>query len=141
MTFKAMKFKVENPSQSEAIQRELFKLGYKWFGERLQVVEEVEQPFLYAEPEGVIRYGDCADTFRFESNILTTLEQLYEYVKASAPKTPRTALEDCAGAITVGFETPATPHDLVAKAFNLVSGYDLSSDDVALILQLAKRSQ
>ena len=60
-----------------------------------------------------------------------------------APAAPEqtTSIEDCTGGIAVGFKTPATPHDLVAKAFNLVTGYNLSSDDVALILQLPKRSQ
>lgn len=241
MTFKAMKFKVENPSHSEAIQRELFKQGYKWFLNDSFTVEEVNHPYLYAEDNGNIFHGSSSRKFIEDRNTLTTLEQLQEYTKMTAPKTPRTVplhwpadepfpykhlegrsvictksngtfkfavgknyvvgfdrtsyfspidsdgdalssnhsgryafdlilnddedgvpaapeqrirandietvtediriAEDDTGTITVGFKTPATPDDLVAKAFNLISGYDLSSDDIALILQLAKRSR
>lgn len=226
MTFKNMKFKVENEAHSEAIQRELFKLGYKWNSGDTNILYTFSKA-LAAWEDGTLSFG----TYNSD-HTLTTLEQLQECTKMPTPKTPRTAplhwpadepfpykhlegrsvvctktpsagfrfvvggvyvigwdsynaygpldedletpfrndsnmyafslilnddengvpaapeqdiyttsAEDYTGAITVGFETPATPYDLVAKAFNLVSGYDLSSDDVALILQLAKRRQ
>jgi hypothetical protein len=162
MTFKEMKFKVENPSHSEAIQRELFKLGYKWNSGDVEVLYTT-LPTLMTWDDGTITYFRNINSDSYPNHTLTTLEQLQEYAKMTTPRTVplewpadepfpykhlegrsvvyTTALEDCTGAITIGFETPATPHDLVAKAFNLVSGYNLSSDDVALILQLAKRGQ
>ena len=226
MTFKAMKFKVENEAHSEAIQRELFKQGYQWRSGDCSVLH-TGCKVLSTWYNGTLSFGFNLDDGCLSDHDLTTLEQLQESAKMTTPRTAplhwpanepfpykhlegrsvvctrneglyqykkgctyiigedghddfgpldedeetpsvnhenyyafdlilnddedgvpaapeqdiyTTSAEDCTGAITIGFETPATPHDLVAKAFNLVSGYNLSSDDVALILQLAKRS-
>jgi len=88
--FKAMKFKVENEAHSEAIQRELFKQGYKWNSGDTNVLYTFSKVLTTWE-NGTISFGNDLRGVYNSDHTLTTLEQLQEYTKMSTPKTPRTA--------------------------------------------------
>jgi hypothetical protein len=90
MTFKAMKFKVENPKHSEAIQRELFKQGYKWNSGDASILHTHAKAITVRE-DGTLSFGADIDSAYNAHHTLTTLEQLQESTKMTTPKTPRTA--------------------------------------------------
>lgn len=79
MTHKAMKFRVKNPEHSKAIQERLFEMGYKWFGEHRAAVEKTKHPFLYADSNLDIFYGNTEELFDKEPNTETTLEEITEW--------------------------------------------------------------
>jgi hypothetical protein len=60
--FKAMKFRVESPEHSEKIQKKLFEMGYKWYGEDDTALDFQSEPFLFTEPDdGTIGWASSAD--------------------------------------------------------------------------------
>lgn len=84
-TFKAMKFRVDNPEHSQAIQEALFKLGYTWAcGWGNNDVRYLESPFLFAETQGVIMHCSTEDGLLFyleDKNTETTLVELHEMLE------------------------------------------------------------
>lgn len=74
---KAMKFKVRNPEHSEAIQKRLFELGYKWM-DGSKTIQNKAGEYLYANADGGIAVGLYASCFRDDDNKETTLDELYE---------------------------------------------------------------
>lgn len=88
MTFKAYKFKVENPEHSQKIQEHLFSLGYSWTHGCSSFF--IDMPYLYAEEDGTLAYGDLEETFTEANNQEVELKETisYEIVPvAPAPKT------------------------------------------------------
>jgi len=84
-----MKFHVENPAESVAVQKKLFELRYQWFiGER-NTTQLTEAPYLFTNLEGNISYSNIYATFKAlkseeiseqefykkEDHTMTTLEQ------------------------------------------------------------------
>jgi hypothetical protein len=89
MTFKAYKFKVENPEHSQKIQEHLFSLGYKWYhcGDKVQCTNK---SYLFAEVDGSIAHSIHEVTFTEANNQEVELKETisYEIVPvAPAPKT------------------------------------------------------
>lgn len=60
--FKAMKFKVPNNTVGQALQKELFTMGYKWKRENLRVRTE-DITFYYTTQNGEIQYGSTQEYF------------------------------------------------------------------------------
>lgn len=67
-----MKFRVNSPEHSEEIQRELFRLGYKW-PKSLKEVTHTQMIFLYANTDGTIGWSNSDVT---PIQVETTLEEL-----------------------------------------------------------------
>lgn len=59
--FKAMKFRVESPEHSCKIQKKLFEMGYRWYGEDRCAVDFQSEPFLFAESDGYIGWAGSED--------------------------------------------------------------------------------
>lgn len=76
---KNLKFKVYSPDHSEAIQKRLFELGYRW-GSDGCIVSCTDRFFLYADSEGYITH--CNDDYEFEihKNKEVTINDLYDPV-------------------------------------------------------------
>jgi len=88
MTFKNMKFHVKNPAESEAVQKKLYALGYKWLLGN-NTYKHTTHPVLYTYSDGEILYQESLEGFeqyeheevnvqefiKGENNTMTTLEQ------------------------------------------------------------------
>ena len=90
MTFKSMKFHVRNPAESEAVQKKLYALGYKWLLGN-NTYKHTTHPVLYTFSDGEILYQESLEGFeqysheeinvqefiklKKENNAMTTLEQ------------------------------------------------------------------
>ena len=72
----SMKFKVRDFKHSEAIQEELFKLGYGWkFGGERRT-QNMQEGFLYANFDKTIQCGETIEIFDDEPSVEYTLELL-----------------------------------------------------------------
>jgi hypothetical protein len=71
---KDLKFRVKNPQHSEAIQKRLFELGYKW--EARTSLYHTEKPALFCYKKGIITYGSLEDICD-HPNTEATLDDLY----------------------------------------------------------------
>lgn len=74
---KNMKFKILSPEHSEAVQTELFRLGYRWLGEHIsrKTPRYTDKTSLYTNGN-VISYGRVIEGFSGHPNKETTLEEL-----------------------------------------------------------------
>lgn len=59
--FRNMKFRIENPEQSVALQEKLFSMGYKWDDDSTDIM--CEGKFLFTSSGGNITYCDFAETY------------------------------------------------------------------------------
>lgn len=79
-----MKFKVHSPEHSEAIQKKLFELGYKWACSGKERYLGVNSNFLYTDTDAQITHGTDAEWFNNKSYYVeTTLDDLYKAPKFS----------------------------------------------------------
>ena len=82
--FKAMKFRVDNPEHSKAIQEVLFELGYTWDILDNNNICYLKSPFLFAEAHGAIMHCSDEDDLDFylkDGNTETTLAELHEMLE------------------------------------------------------------
>lgn len=78
----AMKFKIESPEHSEAIQKELFRLGCKWRKSGRKIVH-LDTPYLVVDDLGGISGTNLSSHFgRLVPNVATTLEELKQMGRA-----------------------------------------------------------
>ena len=88
--FKAMKFRVESPEHSEKIQKKLFEMGYRWRYARTSatVSDFQSEPFLFAEPDGIIGLAGSEDEGFFikDSNEEMQLVEITTYDFVPVPK-------------------------------------------------------
>lgn len=103
--FKAMKFKVNSPEHSKAIQEKLFEMGYKWGNKIGQTVSFVDQGCLYVNSDGQVLYSaDDAGTYSWfyrstgygEEHFLVNdefVDKNYWTQPATAPKAVSTPLQ------------------------------------------------
>lgn len=86
MEFKAMKFRVQNPEHSKAIQERLFEMGYKWWAqskENSRKIQETNSSFLFADIRdmSITQEKDNIDYFNKHKYTETTLEQIQWHPK------------------------------------------------------------
>jgi hypothetical protein len=74
---KNLKFKVQSPEHSAAIQKRLFELGYEW-GISGKEVSYQNEPYIYCYQSKSIQYGDVKKDFNSKSSQLATLDDLYK---------------------------------------------------------------
>lgn len=66
-----MKFRINNPEESKAVQETLFQLGFEWTAWRTTLAYQ-NKPFLYADTEGMyISHSSGEDCYFFESSAET----------------------------------------------------------------------
>ena len=58
-----LKFRVESPEHSKQIQKRLFEMGYRWSGHNDNGYIYTNKPFLYAEVDGKLSYGNTLSYF------------------------------------------------------------------------------
>ncbi len=60
--FKNMKFRVENPKQSEKLQKKLFELGYEWKSNG-KIVQNITACYIFTDKEGNMTYFNGGKEF------------------------------------------------------------------------------
>ena len=88
MTFKAYKFKVENPEHSQKIQEHLFSLGYSWTHGCSSYF--IGMPYLYAEEDGTLACGAIEETFTEDNNQEVELKETISYEIVPVAPEPKT---------------------------------------------------
>jgi hypothetical protein len=81
MTFKAMKFSVNSEEHCSAIQQELFKMGYRWFNQQIELedsLNHLDAGFLFADNDGYITFCHKDEKYFFteQDHTITTLATL-----------------------------------------------------------------
>lgn len=81
--FKSLKFDTNNNERlSKAIQKELFRIGYRWTSQIDKKVANLEYRYIYADDDGLLSFSsdDVAariNFFNIAENSLTNLGDLY----------------------------------------------------------------
>ena len=77
MKFNNTKVKVKNKTESEAVQKVMFKLGYGWRADEKEI-KYVDEPFLFFDSDGEISYvsEESEEFFINHSNKLITVKQI-----------------------------------------------------------------
>jgi len=78
-----LKFRVHNEQHSEAIQKRLFELGYKWSNGDVGVAD-TKKSYLYADSS--FGYGTTNDFFEKDDRKEATLDELYKMSKPNTVK-------------------------------------------------------
>lgn len=78
MSFKRMKFRVSNESESKEIQKGLFELGYRWV-EGSDSPIHIDERYLYTNTEGKITYGQTREFFQARDGEEMELERKVTY--------------------------------------------------------------
>jgi hypothetical protein len=88
MKAKRLKFKTNSLDHSEAIQKRLFELGYRWSDGSNQVIN-ADVEFLFASDDLVIGFSRYPDYFKSAPHAECTLQDLY-LIKKEEPKEEKT---------------------------------------------------
>lgn len=79
-TLHNMKFRILSPEHSEEIQRELFRLGFRWIDSSPMSVKQSNAWFLFAyvneHKPNTIDHGNAFGYFKYHKHTETTLEEL-----------------------------------------------------------------
>ena len=76
MNFEETKVRVKNPTQSEKIQRRMFKLGFLWSGDNKKNVQLTDNKFLFFDKGKRISCADSEHTFSEHSYKEVTPKQI-----------------------------------------------------------------
>ena len=66
--FQGIKIKVNNPSESETVQKILFSQGCEWLGRGGRYPQYTYAPYLFVSQDGFIKYSQSEETFKMHGN-------------------------------------------------------------------------
>lgn len=156
---KAMKFRVKDAEQSEALQRLLFTQGYGWYITE-KIVHHENQPYIYVSEHACITFSSSIEEDYFNNKQYTEMntEKYIQGIEEEQGK-PEKFLEDAYDhkchieptqpwrypetnyKATISVDDPDIPTKKILEAFYLITGKEISVEEYNTLLYLKEQRE